>query len=101
VIHDNWSLFEYQIPYMAEFHFKNTDARFGSTFGFSPEELPSGIVDLSRLREIVERNRDKFPQEQVVGYLELGGPKLGRDYSDHLLRDKIVDTVAYIRNFFP
>ena len=101
VLHDNWSLFEYQIPYMAEFHFKNTDARFGSTFGFSPEELPSGIVDLSRLREIVERNRDKFPQEQVVGYLELGGPKLGRDYSDHLLRDKIVDTVAYIRNFFP
>lgn len=101
VIHDNWSLFEYQIPYMAEFHIKNTDARFDSTFGFSPEEVPRGIVDLSRLREIIARNRDKFPCDQIIGYLELGGPKLGRDYSDHLLRDKIVESITHIRYCFP
>jgi len=101
VLHDNWTLFEYQIPYMAEFHFKNTDARFDSTFGFSPKEVPRGIVDLSRLQEIIDRNLGKFPLEQVVGYLELGGPKLGRDYSDHRLRDMLVESVVHIRRYFP
>jgi ribulose-phosphate 3-epimerase len=101
VLHDNWTLFEYQIPFVAEFHIKNTDARFEATFGFSAEELPLGIVNISRLRQIIERNFDKFPLEQVVGYLELSGPKLGRDYSDHLLRDKIVQSIAHIREFFP
>jgi ribulose-phosphate 3-epimerase len=98
VIYDNWSLFEYQIPHIAEFHFKNTDARFDSTFGFSPKELLQGIVDLSRLQEIIDRNQDQFPIDHVVGYLELSGPKLGRDYSDHLLRDMIVESVLHIRH---
>ncbi len=101
VIHDNWSLFENQIPFMAEFHLKNTDARFNATFGFSPEDLPSGIVDLSRLRRIIDRNQENFPLDHIVGYLELVGPKLGRDYSDYLLRDKIVESVVHIRSFFP
>jgi sugar phosphate isomerase/epimerase len=101
VIHDNWSMFEYQIPYMAEFHIKNTDFKFDATFGFSPKELPSGIVDLSRLKETIGRNRGNFPVDHVVGYLEIDGPKLGRDYSDQLLREMIVVSVIYIRRFFP
>ncbi|HUV13085.1 MAG TPA: hypothetical protein VMY18_05540, partial [Acidobacteriota bacterium] len=100
MIHDNWSLFEYQIPYMAEFHFKNTNALFDATFGFSPEEVPRGIVDLSRLKQIIDRHLDGFPRDQMIGYLELVDPKLGRDYSDHRLRDMIVESVAHIRHFF-
>jgi len=101
VLHDNWSLFEYQIPYIAEFHIKNTDSKFNSTFGFSRDEIAMGIVDLSRLREIITQNRDRFPLEQIVGYLELGGPKLGRDYSDLCLRDMIVESIAHICQHFP
>ena len=36
VVIDNWRLFEAGIPHTREFHFKNTDAIFNSTFGFSP-----------------------------------------------------------------
>jgi len=100
VLHDNWGLFEYQIAHMAEFHIKNTDARFDSTFGFSPKELPSGIVDLSRLLEIIKANLKRFPVKNIVGYLEMSGPKLGRDFSDHLLRDMILESVVHIRKFF-
>lgn len=101
VIHDNLSLFEFQIPYMAEFHFKNTDARFEKTFGFSANERPQGIMDLARLGAIIDRNREKFPVETVVGYLELSGPKLGRDYSDPALRSMIAESIAHIREYFP
>jgi ribulose-phosphate 3-epimerase len=100
VIHDNWSMFEYQVPFMAEFHIKNTDFKFGATFGFCPEDLPRGIVDLSRLRDIIEKNRDNFPLGHIVGYLELNGPKLGRDYSDCRLKAMIEGSVAHIRRFF-
>lgn len=82
VVHGNLELFEFSIPWMAEFHFKNTDAIFNSTFGFNPEEQQRGIVDLAQIREIVERNSARWPVEEVVGYLEISGPKIGRDYSD-------------------
>ena len=100
VIFDNYRLFEYQIPYMAEFHIKNTDERFESTFGFGPAEGVEGIVNLERVRDIINRNRGKFPVKQIVGYLELGGPKLGRDYSDMLLRDMIVASVTHMQQVF-
>jgi ribulose-phosphate 3-epimerase len=101
VLHDNWSLFEYQIPNIAEFHIKNTDSQFNSTFGFSREETAVGIVELARLRKIITRNWDRFPVELAIGYLELGGPKLGRDYSDNHLRDMIIESMAQIREYFP
>jgi sugar phosphate isomerase/epimerase len=82
VVHDNWSLFEQQIPVMGAFHFKNTDRHFEATFGFSEEERRRGIVDLERLRELLERHADRFPVRPLVGYYETGGPKVGRDYSD-------------------
>lgn len=82
VLHNNMELFEFAIPWMAEFHFKNTDALFNSTFGFNPEEKKKGIVDLVEVRDIIARNADRWPVKDVIGYLEIGGPKIGRDYSD-------------------
>lgn len=88
VVHDNWSLFEAQIPFMGAFHIKNTDRHFDATFGFSQEERRRGIIDLERLRGLLERHADRFPVRPLVGYYETGGPKVGRDYSDcNLERD--------------
>ncbi len=100
VQHDNWSLFEMEIPWMWEFHFKNTDTIFNSTFGFSPEERKRGIVDLDRLKGILERNAARFPIPNPVGYLELGGPKTGRDYTDRLLRGQLTESLAALREVF-
>jgi len=101
VVHDNWSRFEHEIPWMGEFHIKNTDRVFDATFGFSEAEQARGIVDLPRFREMLERNRERFPVEEIVGYLEIGGPKLGRDYSDHRLGGMIRDSVRSIQASFP
>lgn len=101
VVHDHWELFELEIPRMAEFHFKNTDALYHSTFGFGADDRERGIVDLHELHEIIERRADDFPVDDVTGYLEIGGPKLGRDYSDPLLRDQLVESIEAIREVFP
>jgi ribulose-phosphate 3-epimerase len=101
VVCDNWSRFEHEIPWMGEFHIKNTDEIFNATFGFSPGEQARGIVDLSRFRRLLQDNRERFPVEEIVGYLELGGPKLGRDYSDRELGDMIRDSIRGIRAHFP
>jgi sugar phosphate isomerase/epimerase len=100
ILHDNWELFKYQIPRMAEFHIKNTDSRFDSTFGFSHEEMAIGIVDLAKLWQIISVNWNRFPIDEIVGYLEISGPKLGRDYSDYKLREMIVESVSNIRSSF-
>lgn len=100
VVHDNYELFEMQLPWMWEFHFKNTDAMFNSTFGFGPSEQSRGIVDLPRLRRILDAGADRLPRAPIVGYLEIGGPKLGRDYSDPLLREALGQSIAAIRQAF-
>jgi sugar phosphate isomerase/epimerase len=96
-LHGNVELFEYEIPHMCEFHIKNTDAVFGSTFGFGEEERRRGIVQLDELVELVYRRADDWPVPEVVGYLEIGGPKLGRDYSDWRLEGQLRDSLAAIR----
>ena len=88
-VHSNMELFEYSIPRMVEFHFKNTDTMFNSTFGFSREEQTRGIVDPGKVMEIVWKQKKLWPVNEVVGYYETSGPKLGRDYSDYLLRDEL------------
>jgi hypothetical protein len=100
VVHDNWSLFESEIPWMWEFHFKNTDAIFDSTFGFGPEDSARGIVDLPRLKRLIEGNRDRFPAKQITGYLELNGPKTGRDYTDGKLEEMLVQSLTAIKAVF-
>ena len=99
IIHGNMDLFEFSIPWMAEFHFKNTDALFHSTFGFSPEETRRGIVDLRQVRAIIERNAKKWPLEEV-GYLEIGGPKIGRDYSDPELGSELRASLRALKDVF-
>jgi ribulose-phosphate 3-epimerase len=100
VIHDNWSLFEMEIPWMREFHFKNTDPIFNATFGFGPAERNKGIVDLHRLKGLIAANADRFPCGEVTGYLELGGPKLGREYSDRHLERMLVESLQALKAVF-
>jgi len=100
VVHGNMELFEFAIPWMAEFHFKNTDALFHGTFGFNPEERKRGIVNLSEVREVIERNSTRWPVEEVVGYLEIGGPKIGRDYSDPQLGPQLRASLRALKETF-
>jgi sugar phosphate isomerase/epimerase len=101
IIHDNWDLFEHAIPHASEFHFKNTDAVFAATFGFAGDERERGIIDLRRLKRLLEDNARRFPVETVVGYLEISGPKIGRDYSDHQLERMIADSLESLKAAFP
>jgi ribulose-phosphate 3-epimerase len=96
LVHGNMELFEYEIPWMCEFHIKNTDASFGSTFGFSPSDRARGIVDMKTVFDIVRRRAAEWPVREVVGYLEIGGPKLGRDYSDYRLERQLDESLDHI-----
>lgn len=100
VVHDNYDLFELEIPFMAEFHIKNTDPVFDSTFGFSPDERRRGIVDLQRLRSMVYANEPRWPIQDITGYLEIGGPKTGRDYSDQKLGAALRDSLLAVKDAF-
>ena len=99
-VHDHYDLFEHEIPYMAEFHFKNTDRYYHSTFGFSSEERNVGVVDLKRLEHLITKNKARWPVDDVVGYLELSGPKLGRDYTDYQLQSMLVASIAALKRVF-
>ena len=101
VVHSHMELFEHAIPWMWEFHFKNTDARFESTFGFGPADSQRGIVDLDAVAECIRDNGERFPREAIVGYLEIPGPKLGRDYSDGLLEGQLTESIETIKRYFP
>lgn len=100
VIYSNTDLFRAAIPLMCEFHFKNTDAVFGSTFGFNEAERARGIVDLAALHELCQAHAAEWPVEDVVGYLEIMGPKIGRDYSDPLLGQELRTSLRAIKEVF-
>ena len=85
---------------MWEFHFKNTDAIFDATFGFGPEERARGIVDLQRLKALIKGNAGRFPVKEITGYLELNGPKTGRDYTDAHLERMLVQSLEAIKAVF-
>jgi ribulose-phosphate 3-epimerase len=101
VVHSHMELFEHAIPWMWEFHIKNTDARFESTFGFGPTDTRRGIVDLGELSALIRANEGRFPREEIIGYLEIPGPKLGRDYSDGMLGEQLTDSIRAIQREFP
>ncbi|PIE35402.1 hypothetical protein CSA56_04275 [candidate division KSB3 bacterium] len=100
VLHGNLELFELEIPYMAEFHFKNTDAIFNSTFGFSDEENARGIIDLHEVKTLIETNTERWPVDDVVGYLELTHLKFGREYSDYKLEKILSDSLMALKEVF-
>jgi hypothetical protein len=97
VVESNIRLFETGIPYMCEFHFKNTDECFGSTFGFDSAERGRGIVDPDSVIGLIWRNRDRWPVRDLTGYLELPGPKLGRDYSDIVLETQLSESIEVLK----
>jgi hypothetical protein len=85
---------------MCEFHFKNTDAVFGSTFGFSDSEKKKGVVSLEKVKDLLISNKAMWPEPEMVGYLEHPGSKLGRDYSDYHLEKMLTESIESIRKVF-
>ncbi len=100
VVYSNVELFAAAIPMMNEFHIKNTDAKFNSTFGFNQEECKRGIVDLKTLRQLCDKHARDWPVNDVVGYLEIMGPKIGRDYSDPHLGNELRNSLRNIKSQF-
>ncbi len=88
------------LPWLAELHLKNTDALFNSTFGFSDAERAKGIVDLALVRDMLHANAAVIPVKKQIAYLEIGGPKLGRDYSDCKLEDMLRASISHIKEVF-
>ncbi|HSV72907.1 MAG TPA: ribulose-phosphate 3-epimerase [Chthonomonadales bacterium] len=100
VRHGPMELLQAAVPYLYEIHLKNTDPHFESTFGFSRDERVRGIVDLSTVRDLLLASADRLPVDDVVGYLEIGGPKLGRDYTDPLLERALRESIGHCRDTF-
>jgi ribulose-phosphate 3-epimerase len=101
VIYDNMQLLEAALPHTSELHLKNTDAKFSSTFGFSPAERERGIVDVRAVRDLLCQRASVLPVDRLIGYLETGGPKLGRDYSDGHLGEALRQSLRHLRETFP
>jgi ribulose-phosphate 3-epimerase len=95
--HDHLELLEAALPHLVEIHLKNTDSRYSSTFGFGPSEREAGIVDVEAVRRLLQSRADVIPVDPLIGYLEIGGPKLGRDYSDRELGQQLRESLAYLK----
>jgi hypothetical protein len=100
VIETHIDLLKASFPWLYEIHLKNTDAMFDSTFGFNEEERAKGIVDAGEIKQILLDGADQIPVDTLGCYLEIGGPKLGRDYSDHQLEKTLTDSLVYLKQFF-
>ncbi len=98
---DNLELLKTTLPYINHIHLKNTDSIFNSTFGFSEAEREKGIIDIATVREILFAHADIIPVDTLVGYLEIGGPKTGRDYSDYKLEGMLRESLRYLKATFP
>lgn len=93
-------LFKASLPWLYEIHLKNTDDRFNSTFGFQAANVEKGIVDVAHFREMLVENADIIPVETMGCYLEIGGPKLGRDYSDGQVEEQLRESLNYLKENF-
>ncbi len=91
------SLFTATFPYLHEFHWKNTDAIYHETFGFEPENLSRGIINAREIRSLILQYSHLLPERHLIGYLEIPGPKLGRDYSDYLLERTLRESLRYLK----
>ena len=97
IVHDHFDLFDATLPWLYEVHLKNTDAQYSSTFGFNESERAKGIIDVAKFRKRLMDNAKQLPVKEMVGYLEIGGPKLGRDYSDHHLENLLRDSFDHLQ----
>ena len=55
---------------------------------------------LHRLKGLIDANAGRFPCGEVTGYLEIGGPKLGREYSDRHLERMLVESLQALKAVF-
>jgi ribulose-phosphate 3-epimerase len=97
VICDPMELLRSALAHTCQIHLKNTDAHFNSTFGFGPAERMKGIIDVAAVRKLLLAEADRVPVDPMIGYLEIGGPKLGRDYSDGDLERNLRESLAYLK----
>ena len=97
VICDHWALLEAGLPWCRELHLKNTDTIYDKTFGFRADERKKGIIDVAATRTWLQQRADVLPVRELVGYLEIGGPKLGRDYSDGDLEGMLRESLQHLR----
>lgn len=95
---DHVGLLEAGLPWCRELHLKNTDATYDRTFGFGPEERRKGVVDVAATRAWLQERSAVLPVDELVGYLEIGGPKLGRDYSDCELEGQLRASLDHLRS---
>ncbi|MEI8343257.1 MAG: ribulose-phosphate 3-epimerase, partial [Verrucomicrobiota bacterium] len=93
-------LFEATLPWLYEVHLKNTDDRYHSTFGFEPGNLAKGIIDVATFRDILLSRSAEIPVDEITGYLEIGGPKLGRDYTDCQLEEHLRLSLRHLKEVF-
>lgn len=100
IVHDHLELLLAALPYTSEIHLKNTDARYHSTFGFTEPERAKGVIDIPAIRSLLEAEADRMPVRNLIGYLEIGGPKLGRDDSDHLLENQLRESLRFLKSHF-
>lgn len=88
------------LPWLYELHLRNTDPVFESTFGFTEDERERGIVRVDEVRDLLLARQAELPVDELVGYLEIGGPKLGRDYSDRHLEGMLRESLRHCREAF-
>lgn len=100
VVHTHMELLEATLPWLQELHLKNTDPLFHSTFGFSEAERCRGIVQVPDVVRLLQEKADVIPVDVLTGYLEIGGPKLGRDYSDKNLETQLRQSLEYVKEAF-
>jgi len=97
VVHDHWALMEATLPWLHELHLKNTDARYHSTFGFGPG-TENGIIDLAAVHHFVSGKLADLGIPGPIAYLEVGGPKVGRDNTDSQLEAELRASLRAIQN---
>jgi ribulose-phosphate 3-epimerase len=100
LVWDNYQLLEATLPYLRELHLKNTDRHFEAVFGFSLAERERGIVQVEAIRDFLLQNADVIPVKELIGYLEIGGPKRGRDYADDKLEEALRVSLRHLRQTF-
>lgn len=100
VRHKSVELLDAALPYITEIHLRNTDVLHESAFGFASEERRRGVVNVEAIRDRLLDNSSLLPVQELIGYFETGGPKLGRDYSDRDLERTLRTSIRYLREAF-
>lgn len=100
VQYSNTQLLRAALPYVTEIHLKNTDAMLESTFGFTDDESARGTVNVEQIRDLLFENADRLPVDRLISYLEIGGPKLGRDYTDCQLEVQLRSSIRRLQRTF-